>query len=162
MPSRRDSLGNDLSRKMSGSARKLSRVSLAEVQASTTSLQGLFASFSDDESNRMSSAQFVKLCEECSLVDKRCKSSDAQLIFASTQIGKLFYTDFWRWTDNASPEGKNPSITFERFQEAFRKLAVKKEMTYQELVDQGTRNFSGSTVAIDQAGAVPFCLILWW
>jgi Ca2+-binding EF-hand superfamily protein len=93
------------------SVRKLSRVSADEMRELDTLLRAVFETYVP-----MTAAQLVKMATERDMLDKNLTVSAISLCFSSTKVGK------------------KADLNYDRFQEAFRKMAVKKEMTYQACV----------------------------
>jgi tetratricopeptide (TPR) repeat protein len=112
--------------------RRISRVSAVEVQDSQFSLENLYKKYCQGEDG-INEQQFVFLISGSDLIDKSCSETDCGLIFASVRVGK------------------KTTLNFDRFTEAIRKIAVKKEMTYQELVQQASANMESKSAAVTPA-----------
>jgi len=95
-------------------ARKLSKVSASEMQQLEHDLKELFGRYNDPTG--INEAAFAKLCSECGVTDAKFSSNDVALVFTAVKVGK------------------KKSLNFGRFQEAIRKVAIQKEVTYQELI----------------------------
>jgi serine/threonine protein phosphatase PrpC/CRP-like cAMP-binding protein len=98
---------------MSGT-RKLSRISADEMAGLNLALMGIFGTWAPD--GEIDDANLQALSKACGWMEPSCNPGDISMIFASTKLGK------------------KKTLKFERFQEACRKIATKKGITYQELV----------------------------
>ena len=98
-----------------GSARKMSRVSADDMALLAQQLADIFKKYCAGEP-QMSEAQFKEFVTGTGLADARLTEKEAGLIFHSVLLGK------------------KKTINYDRFQEAVRKLSMKKEMTYQALI----------------------------
>jgi len=104
-----------------GSSRKLSRVSTQEVEELNNLLLNFFKKYCQGDDG-MSSGQLQSFAEESGLCDKKMSTGDVGLVFQSVKLGK-----------------KN-TLNFDRFQEAIRKMAIQKEITYQEIINEAASN----------------------
>jgi hypothetical protein len=105
-------------------SRKLSMVSKMEMIKLNDVLEKIFKKCADSEDvtkfasgKAMSETVFLDFCDKNDLLDSSFSSADASLIFASVKIGQ------------------RKTIKFDRFQEACRKVAVHKDVTYQEIIE---------------------------
>lgn len=75
---------------MTGSGRKLSRVSAQEMETANSTMVKLHAQYcaSGEDKNKMDSVTLQKLCEDLSLLDAKLQSKDVSLIFESVKVGK--------------------------------------------------------------------------
>jgi hypothetical protein len=101
------------------SARKLSKVSAEEMTMLNEQLEAMFNEFKDDETG-ITKAGIEKFCTNCKLFDNKLKSSDCGMIFEAVKVRK------------------KTTLNFDRFQEAVRKIALGKEVTYQELIQMAS------------------------
>jgi hypothetical protein len=99
------------------SPRKLSQITSTEMEALHEALHAVFDEYAEgDPPPSINVAQLQKLVEDKGLADAHLSPTDVDLIFTSTKLGK------------------KTELNFERFQEAFRKIAMKKKSTYQNCV----------------------------
>lgn len=115
------------------SARKLSRVSSAEMAEINLRLQRQFEAACDTDQG-ITSAGLTKWATDAGLLDRRkLTASDVGMIFASVKLGK------------------KTALKFDRFQEAVRKVAIAKECTFQEVVQMACGETpSSDTVRLDE------------
>ena len=92
--------------------RKLSRVSAGEMALLHSSLEAMFHKFKDGSG--IPQAGCVKFAKNTGLLDAKLSEADITMIFAGVKLGK------------------KEELNFDRFQEAVRKMAQKKEVTYQQ------------------------------
>jgi hypothetical protein len=103
-------------------SRKLSQISPQEMQALHQACSDMFVSFcafgaGQTGSTDMDGRKFAKFAKDCALLDrKKLTTTDIDLIFTRVKL-----------------KGKR-TINFNGFQEAVRQIAIKKGMTYQELI----------------------------
>merc|ERR1712091_761728 len=84
------------------------------MAALNKALQDMFTA--NSSSGQMSSTQFSAWAESSNLTDARCTTTDMGLIFSGVKLGK------------------KTTINYDRFMEACRKRAMKKEITFQALI----------------------------
>jgi hypothetical protein len=120
-------------------ARKLSRVSLSEMGVLDDSLKALFDACATD--GQIDQTGLIQFAESSKLLNAKLTNKDVGMIYSSTKLG-----------------GKQ-TLSFERFQEAIRKMAAKRQTTYQELVQIACGNEpeseTVSTPAVAAWGASP-------
>jgi serine/threonine protein kinase len=104
--------------RLSGPGRRLSSVSKAEKENTDFHIHTLFMAHENKDTGGVTSAGLLAFAVECNLLEKRLTKNDVGLIFDSVKLGK------------------KTSLSFDRFKEAVRKMAVKKEVTYQELAKE--------------------------
>jgi len=117
---------------VAGSGRKLSRVSADDMAKLSQQLEDLFKKYCAGEP-QMAEAQFKTFVTDGGLADARLTEAEAGLIFLSVILGK------------------KKTINFERFQEAVRKVSMKKEMTFQALIQTA----AGEDVKTEDVAAPP-------
>lgn len=119
---------------LASSSRKLSRISASEMQDMSTKLNRLFVKESNCRTKSglpaLSSDGLVKLAVNSNILDRRLTAPEVRLIFQSVKLGS---DEFVGW---------------DRFQEAVRKMAVKKEVTFQILVQTLCHNSGGQNLRI--------------
>ena len=107
---------------MSTTTRKLSKVSAEEMAELNSALFELFEKYSDHDGG-ITATGLTRFCAECKLLDSGCghamKETDCTLIFEAVKLRRKTF------------------LNFDRFQEAVRKVAMTKEVTYQELIQRG-------------------------
>ena len=79
------------------------------MQAQGKSLNDVYKSFCAGKPE-LESKQFLKLCKDCKLIDKKFGLNDVDIVFAKVKSGKL------------------KTITFAEFQNALGEIAKKKEL----------------------------------
>jgi tetratricopeptide (TPR) repeat protein len=108
--------------------RRISRVSKVEVEDSQFNLENLFKKYCQGEDG-MNETQFVEFATLTGLTGKKCSSVDCAMIFQAVKLGK------------------KTTLNFDRFTEAVRKIAVKSELTYQEVVQCAADHMASRTAA---------------
>jgi hypothetical protein len=124
-------------------SRKLSRVSADEMAELNKKLDEIFADFCE-EGGGVTKASLQQLAKEGGLLDKNLKDGDVGLIFESTKLGKKKVRKYLEAHQNQALSSvtllkdslrlATQELNADRFFEAFRKMAVTKEVTFQELV----------------------------
>ena len=95
-------------------ARKISNVTQQERDAAEINMTSIFGKFADGTT--MDEAGFKAFAAAGGIVADDLSAADVGMIFTSVKVGK------------------KPALNFDRFKEAVRKLAMKKELTYHEMV----------------------------
>jgi CRP-like cAMP-binding protein len=101
----------------------MSVVSKTELNLLESTLRALYETFiCTDES--MDSEALQNFARDCNLIEPKLRPNDVDLIFVGVKLGK------------------KSTLSFDRFQEACRKMAMKKEVTYAELVHQAAAHIA--------------------
>jgi hypothetical protein len=112
--------------------RKPSRVSADEMALLHSSLEAMFHKFKDGSG--ITRAGCVKFAKNTGLLDAKLSEANITMIFAGVKLGQ-----------------KEELSYYGRFQEAVRKMAQKKEVTYQEFIQSA----SSSPVMSESVDPVP-------
>ena len=96
-------------------ARKLSSITAAEMDDLDDELEVTYLRFANADG--MDQQGLCNFAIEADIIDKKLTLSEIQLLFARVKLGK------------------RKTLSFDRFQEAVRKMAVTKGVTYQELIE---------------------------
>jgi hypothetical protein len=99
--------------------RRLSSLSSNEMSELEAQLEVLYDKYKDEETG-VSSAALTQFASECNLLNKDLKDLDVELTFQAVKLGK------------------KETLNFDRFKEACRKMAVKRECTYHVLIQIAT------------------------
>ena len=99
------------------------------MASNNSNLTDIFQSFCNGK-NEMESQQFLKLCKECGIVDKKYSMSEVDIDFAKVKCSAL------------------KTINFQEFEKAIGLIAKKKQIHKQELINQiinhGPATYSGT------------------
>ena len=99
------------------SSRKLSRVSAEELSELNNLALVFFKKYCQGEDG-MSSEQLQTFAEECGVCGgSRMTRKNVGMVFQAVKLGR------------------KTTLNFDRFQEAIRRIAISKEITYQELIN---------------------------
>lgn len=107
------------------SSRKESSVSAADAATRSHMLANLFDTFAEGTDN-MTEEQLKNCCRSCDLLDNKIAEIDVSVIFSGVKLGK------------------KQTINYELYQEAFRKIAVKKGIFFTELVTKANTNLQAA------------------
>jgi hypothetical protein len=98
--------------------RKLSVVSAAEMDLAYTHANIMFERYKDPSVGGITPSTFTTFCTDKKLFDRRLKSNDPALIFEQVKLKNQTF------------------INFERFKEAIRKVGMKKQVPFQQLMQE--------------------------
>ena len=106
------------------------------MQAQGKSLNDVYKSFCAGKPE-LESKQFLKLCKDCKLIDKKFGLNDVDIVFAKVKSGKL------------------KTITFAEFQNALGEIAKKKGTTAED-IEGKVKSHGGPTYSGTKADYVKF------